>query len=214
MQCVRAARPQAEPSDETIARGKALVEAGDCASCHTADPAKPFAGGKRIDTPFGAIYCAQPDARPRHRDRRLERRGFLPRAALRHGARWPALLPGLPLPAFHQADPRRHSGDPRLSRTLAPVATRRRRRSCAFPKLPRGDAAVELPFFRPGIFDARPGQGRGLESRRLSGRGARPLRRLPHAEEHVRRRQRDQAFAGGGSTAGSRRGSMAPRAAG
>src|ERR1700730_16244867 len=24
--------------------------------CHTADPAKPFAGGKRIDTPFGAIY--------------------------------------------------------------------------------------------------------------------------------------------------------------
>src|SRR5580704_8675364 len=46
----------AEPSAETIAHGKALVEAGDCASCHTADPAKPFAGGKRIDTPFGAIY--------------------------------------------------------------------------------------------------------------------------------------------------------------
>ena len=39
-----------------IARGKALTTAGDCASCHTADPAKPFAGGKRIDTPFGGIY--------------------------------------------------------------------------------------------------------------------------------------------------------------
>jgi mono/diheme cytochrome c family protein len=47
---------QAEPSAETIALGKALAEAADCASCHTADPAKPFAGGKRIDTPFGAIY--------------------------------------------------------------------------------------------------------------------------------------------------------------
>ena len=47
---------QAEPSAETIARGKALTEAADCASCHTADPAKPFAGGKRIDTPFGGIY--------------------------------------------------------------------------------------------------------------------------------------------------------------
>ena len=46
----------AEPSEETIARGKALVVAGDCVSCHTADPAKPFAGGKRIETPFGAIY--------------------------------------------------------------------------------------------------------------------------------------------------------------
>jgi mono/diheme cytochrome c family protein len=46
---------RAEPS-EMIARGEALAIAGDCASCHTKDPAKPFAGGKRIDTPFGAIY--------------------------------------------------------------------------------------------------------------------------------------------------------------
>jgi mono/diheme cytochrome c family protein len=48
----------AEPTAEDIARGKALTEAGDCASCHTADPAKPFAGGKRIDTPFGGVYSA------------------------------------------------------------------------------------------------------------------------------------------------------------
>ena len=45
----------AEPSAETIARGKALAIAGDCAGCHTADPAKPLAGGKRIETPFGGI---------------------------------------------------------------------------------------------------------------------------------------------------------------
>jgi len=49
-------KAQAEPSADTVARGKALTEAADCNSCHTADPAKPFAGGKRIDTPFGAIY--------------------------------------------------------------------------------------------------------------------------------------------------------------
>jgi mono/diheme cytochrome c family protein len=47
----------AEPTAEDVARGKALVEAGDCASCHTADPARPFAGGKRIDTHFGGIYA-------------------------------------------------------------------------------------------------------------------------------------------------------------
>ena len=46
----------AQPSSDTIARGKALAEAADCASCHTADLARPFAGGKRIDTPFGGIY--------------------------------------------------------------------------------------------------------------------------------------------------------------
>jgi mono/diheme cytochrome c family protein len=49
---------RAEPSSETIARGKSLTEAADCSSCHTTDPAKPFAGGRRLDTPFGAIYSA------------------------------------------------------------------------------------------------------------------------------------------------------------
>ncbi len=44
------------PSQQAIARGKALVDAADCASCHTADPSKPLAGGKRIDTPFGGIF--------------------------------------------------------------------------------------------------------------------------------------------------------------
>ena len=47
----------AEPAPpEVVAHGKSLVEASDCATCHTADPQRPFAGGKRIDTPFGAIY--------------------------------------------------------------------------------------------------------------------------------------------------------------
>ena len=63
--CSRAqARAPEQPSAESIARGKALTDAGDCASCHTADPAKPFAGGKRIDTPFGAIYS--PNLTPDH----------------------------------------------------------------------------------------------------------------------------------------------------
>jgi mono/diheme cytochrome c family protein len=48
----------APPTADLIAKGKALTEAGDCASCHTADPAKPLAGGKRIATPFGGIYSA------------------------------------------------------------------------------------------------------------------------------------------------------------
>jgi mono/diheme cytochrome c family protein len=56
--CTAFARSEAraEPSAELVARGKALANAADCAGCHTADPAKPFAGGKRIDTPFGGIY--------------------------------------------------------------------------------------------------------------------------------------------------------------
>jgi mono/diheme cytochrome c family protein len=38
-----------------IARGKALVTAGDCIACHTAPGGKPFAGGLALQTPFGAI---------------------------------------------------------------------------------------------------------------------------------------------------------------
>jgi mono/diheme cytochrome c family protein len=34
-----------KPSAETIERGKALMDAGGCAGCHTPDPANPFAGG-------------------------------------------------------------------------------------------------------------------------------------------------------------------------
>ncbi len=49
---------RAAPSDEAVAHGKALTEAGNCTGCHTADPAKPFAGGKRIGSFFGAIYSA------------------------------------------------------------------------------------------------------------------------------------------------------------
>lgn len=48
--------PSTEPTAEDIARGKALTQAGDCAGCHTADPARPFAGGKRIDTALGGVY--------------------------------------------------------------------------------------------------------------------------------------------------------------
>ncbi len=48
--------PAYQPTEEDVERGKALTEAGNCAGCHTADPARPLAGGKRIDSPFGAIY--------------------------------------------------------------------------------------------------------------------------------------------------------------
>ena len=128
---MRRPSPLRDPSAETIARGKALTDAGDCAGCHTADPAKPFAGGKRIDTPFGAIYS--PNLTP-DRDtgigawsdedfRRALREGVAP-----DGSRY---YPGFPLSLFHQTDPRRYPGDPRLSCDAdTGSATPRRRRSC------------------------------------------------------------------------------------
>lgn len=44
--------------ETSIERGKYLVVAGGCISCHTADgdDAVPFAGGHELDTPFGTFY--------------------------------------------------------------------------------------------------------------------------------------------------------------
>jgi mono/diheme cytochrome c family protein len=41
---------------DQIKRGEYLARVGDCISCHTADPSRPFAGGRPISTPFGTIY--------------------------------------------------------------------------------------------------------------------------------------------------------------
>jgi mono/diheme cytochrome c family protein len=39
-----------------VAQGARISALGDCMYCHTAEHGKPFAGGRPVDTPFGAIY--------------------------------------------------------------------------------------------------------------------------------------------------------------
>src|SRR4051812_36139793 len=39
-----------------VARGAQLARLGNCASCHTVASGQPFAGGRPLRTPFGAIY--------------------------------------------------------------------------------------------------------------------------------------------------------------
>ena len=45
-----------------VQRGEYLARAGDCISCHTANGGAPFAGGLRLDTPFG--YMLAPNITP------------------------------------------------------------------------------------------------------------------------------------------------------
>ena len=51
-----------EPSD--VAQGAYLAVLGNCAGCHTAPGGAAYAGGRAIDTPFGAVYAGNltPDA--------------------------------------------------------------------------------------------------------------------------------------------------------
>jgi mono/diheme cytochrome c family protein len=49
-------------SPEQIQRGEYLARAGDCVSCHTARGGAPYAGGFRMETPFG--YLLSPNITP------------------------------------------------------------------------------------------------------------------------------------------------------
>ena len=58
-------RPQADntaltaPTTEAqIEQGRYLALAGNCMACHTTRGGTPFAGGRRIDTPFGGLYSS------------------------------------------------------------------------------------------------------------------------------------------------------------
>ncbi len=57
--CIAAAAPSAPrpgaADAQSIAHGKYLTDAGDCAACHTAPGGKEFAGGRYMNTPFGPI---------------------------------------------------------------------------------------------------------------------------------------------------------------
>jgi len=153
---------RADPSAETIARGKALTIAGDCASCHTADPSKPFAGGKRIDTPFGPIYSPNltPDretglgAWSEEDFRRALRYGVAP-----DGSRY---YPAFPYPNFTKLTRDDLAAIRAYLSTLAPVRNRPPSPQLRWPLNYRVVMRLwDFLFFRPGIFE--PDQSKSAE---------------------------------------------------
>src|SRR5215475_3361345 len=144
----------AEPSEETIDRGKALVVAGNCASCHTADPARPFAGGKRIDTPFGGIYASNltPDRETGIRNwsdedfLRALRQGVAP-----DGSRY---YPAFPYPYFTKLTRDDILAIRAYLATLTPVTNKAPPPDLHFPFNFRVVMRVwNSLFFKPGIFE-------------------------------------------------------------
>jgi mono/diheme cytochrome c family protein len=145
------------PATATIARGKALAITADCAGCHTADPAKPFAGGKRIDTPFGGIYS--PNLTP-DRDTGLgawsddDFYRALHEGVARDGSRY---YPAFPYPNFTKMTRDDVLAIRAYLATLAPVHNTRPPPQLRWPLnyrvVMRG---WNLLFFRPGTFQPNP----------------------------------------------------------
>jgi mono/diheme cytochrome c family protein len=54
----RASAQGVSTDPDLVARGKYLATAADCKLCHTSSKDKPYAGGFKVDTPFGPIYTS------------------------------------------------------------------------------------------------------------------------------------------------------------
>ncbi|MFC0399158.1 cytochrome c [Paraburkholderia rhizosphaerae] len=93
--------PPSRSADATqIERGARLAALGDCIVCHTSAHGKPYAGGRPLETPFGAIYATNitPDMQTGIGDWSLD--AF--RRALRDGVSRDGhlLYPAFPYPHF------------------------------------------------------------------------------------------------------------------
>ncbi|MEC5409251.1 c-type cytochrome [Paraburkholderia sp. MPAMCS5] len=62
----RASAAPMTSSPEQIARGRYLTRAADCAACHTVPNGAPFAGGVKLESPYGAFYGTNITPDPKH----------------------------------------------------------------------------------------------------------------------------------------------------
>ena len=54
---VTSATKRSEVTPEQIERGEYLARIGNCAGCHTARGSDAYAGGRAVETPFGAVFA-------------------------------------------------------------------------------------------------------------------------------------------------------------
>lgn len=83
-----------------IEQGEYLAKLGNCAACHSARGGEPFAGGKAIHTPFGAVFASNITPDPIHGIGSWSAEAFY--RALKHGvnAQGRLLTPAFPYPNY------------------------------------------------------------------------------------------------------------------
>jgi len=141
------------PGATTVQRGEYLARAGDCISCHTASNGAPFAGGYRIETPFGPLYAPNITADNDTGIGRWSADDFW--RALHHGVnrRGQDMYPAMPYDFYTRVS--RQDSDDIFAwlRTVKPVANKVDVNQLRFPFNQRWSMAVwrEL-YFSEGVF--------------------------------------------------------------
>jgi mono/diheme cytochrome c family protein len=140
-----------------VARGKALATAGDCIACHTAPGGVPFAGGLRLQTPFGVILTPNITRDDATGIGGWTRDNF---ARALHEGRRPNgtyLYPAFPYPYYTRVSRADADAIYDYLRSLAPVSNRVNRNTLPFPFNIRASMlGWNALFFTPGYFAADP----------------------------------------------------------
>ena len=183
---------------DTVRRGAALAALGNCASCHTAEGGRTFAGGRPIATPFGTLYGTNITPDPDSGIGRWSEAAFL--RALRDGVDRDGnhLYPAFPYDHFTRMSDDDAQALYAYLMTRDPVAARPPANHLAFPLSVRPlVAAWKLLFFTEGRYT-----GDGVRNAELD-RGAYLVETVAHCGAcHTPRNalgaeQRNRAFAGG-----------------
>jgi mono/diheme cytochrome c family protein len=146
-------------SPEVVANGAVLAAIGDCATCHTVKHGRPFAGGRPIPTPFGAIYATNITPEVDTGIGNWSEAAFL--RAMRNGVDRAGryLYPVFPYPHFTRATDSDLAAIYAFLMTRAPVRAEAPPNAVPFPlNLRAMIAGWNLLFLRPGAWRPDPSQ--------------------------------------------------------
>ncbi|MEQ8262816.1 cytochrome c [Pseudohaliea sp.] len=149
----------ATAAPDAVERGRYLVTAGNCASCHTAVAGAFMAGGVAFETPFGTLYSTNITPDPATGIGSWSEADF--RAAMRHGVRPDGehLYPAFPYTAYTRLTDDDLAAIWAYLRAVPPVASAPPQNALAFPFDQRPLlAAWKLLYHEPGPLEPDPGR--------------------------------------------------------
>jgi len=147
------ATPTPQASAAQIEQGRYLALAGNCMACHTTRGGAPFAGGRRIDTPFGGVYSSNLTPDPETGLGRWTAHDFW--QAMHRGRSKNGRLLAPAFPYNHTSVITRQDSDAILAwlKTLAPVVQAQPAHSLVWPVGTQPALAVwRSLFFEPSPF--------------------------------------------------------------
>ncbi|RJF97353.1 c-type cytochrome [Noviherbaspirillum saxi] len=154
-----AASPTVVNAEEVVKRGAYLARAGDCMACHTTRGGAAYAGGRAIQTPFGAIHAPNITSDKETGLGNWSADDFW--RAIHNGKSKDGklLYPAFPYPNYTRITRADSDAMYAYFRTVTPVHQPNREPELRFPFNMRwllvGWRAL---YFRPGVYDTQPQQ--------------------------------------------------------